>query len=142
VFKPVQRTMAKRRLQVGIAITQMYSLSHYFLKLSILLQYVRVSVMLSERRLCQALIAVLSTGYLIFFVLRFVRCIPFEAQWTPRMPGATCHFNNTWFLFASQSWNMIMDFVIFLVPLSILRHSRASLLKRVLFGVVLGFGGL
>ncbi|GAB1312310.1 hypothetical protein MFIFM68171_02520 [Madurella fahalii] len=79
------------------------------------------------------------TGYCIFIVLRMVRCIPIEAQWTPKLPGARCYFNNMWF-FASQAWNMAIDFVILLVPLLILRHSKASLLQRVLIGVVLAFG--
>jgi hypothetical protein len=39
-------------LQVGIAITQLYSLTHFFLKLSILQQYARISVLPSGKRLC------------------------------------------------------------------------------------------
>ncbi|KAK4150341.1 hypothetical protein C8A00DRAFT_18110 [Chaetomidium leptoderma] len=110
--------------------------------LSILLQYARVSVMPSDKRLCHVLIAVLCTGYLVFIVLRMVRCIPFHAQWTPGIPGARCDiYNNTWFMFASQGWNMVMDFVILLTPLYILRHSNAPLRQRVLIGVVLAFGG-
>jgi hypothetical protein len=126
--------------QVGIAITQFYSLCHLFLKLSILLQYVRVSVMPLDRRLCHILIALLCTGYTIFIVLRMVRCVPFASQWTPKMPGAKCFFNATWFMFASQAWNMVMDFVILVVPVLVLRHSKAPWLQRVLIGVVLAFG--
>jgi hypothetical protein len=95
----------------------------------------------SDKRLCHVLIAVLSTGYLVFIVLRVVRCIPFQAQWTPGIPRARCIYNNTWFMFASQGWNMAMDFVILLSPLYILRHSSAPLKQRVLIGVVLAFGG-
>lgn len=129
-----------RPAQVGIAITQFYSLCHLFLKLSILLQYVRVSVMPLDRRLCRILIALLCTGYTIFIVLRVVRCVPFAAQWTPKMPGAQCFFNATWFMFASQAWNMVMDFVILVVPVLVLRHSKAPWLHRILIGIVLAFG--
>jgi hypothetical protein len=45
-------------------------------------------------------------------------------------------------MFASQGWNMAMDFVILLSPLYILRHSNAPLKQRVLLGVVLAFGGV
>jgi hypothetical protein len=114
-------------LQVGIAITQLYSLTHFFLKLSILQQYARIGVLPSGKRLCHIMIAILCTGYLIFIVLRMVRCIPFHTQWTPKLPGARCIYNNTWFMFASQGWNMAMDFVILLSPLYILRHSNAPL---------------
>ncbi|KAK1753668.1 hypothetical protein QBC47DRAFT_386892 [Echria macrotheca] len=127
-------------VKVGIAITQFYSLTHFFLKLSILLQYLRISVMVVERRICQAAIAILCTGYLIFIVLRMVRCIPFDAQWNPSIPGARCFFNGTWFIFSSQAWNMIMDFVIVILPLFLLRHSNAPLIQRVLIGIVLAFG--
>jgi hypothetical protein len=127
-------------LKVGIVITQAYSLSHLFLKLSILLQYVRVGVTPLDRRLCHGLIVVLCTGYTVFIVLRMVRCIPIEAQWTLGLPGAKCFFNGTWFIFASQAWNMVMDFVILLIPLLVLRHSTAPMLHRVLIGVVLAFG--
>ncbi|KAK4449551.1 hypothetical protein QBC34DRAFT_494356 [Podospora aff. communis PSN243] len=127
-------------LKVGIVITQVYSLSHLFLKLSMLQQYLRVSVTPLDRRLCLGLIAALVTGYTIFIVMRMVRCIPIEAQWTPKLPGAKCFFNATWFMFASQAWNMVMDFVILLMPLLVLRHSRAPIHHRVLIGVVLAFG--
>lgn len=127
-------------LKVGIVVTQVYSLAHFFLKLSILLQYVRVSVTPIDRRLCQGLIVVLCLGYATFIVMRMVRCIPIQAQWTPNLPGGKCFFNSTWFMFASQVWNMVMDFVMLLVPLLVLRHSRAPLLHRVLIGVVLAFG--
>ncbi|KAK3360700.1 hypothetical protein B0T25DRAFT_536204 [Lasiosphaeria hispida] len=129
-------------IKVGIAVTQFYSLTHFFLKLSILLQYVRIGVMPSDRRLCYVLIAVLCTGYLVFIVMRMARCVPFQAQWNPDIPGAKCFFSSTWFSFPSQAWNMAMDLVILLLPLFILRHLKnAPLLHRALIGVVLAFGG-
>ncbi|GAB1315510.1 Rhodopsin domain-containing protein [Madurella fahalii] len=140
-FETITRTEFVEFLKVGIAIAQLYSLCHLFLKLSILLQYVRISVMPSERRLCQALIALLCTGYITFILLRMVRCIPFAAQWDRGIPGARCFFNTTWFFFASQAWNMVMDFVILVLPLYLLRHSNAPLIQRVLIGIVLAFGG-
>jgi hypothetical protein len=93
-----------------------------------------------DRRLCRTLLALLCTGYGTFIVLRMVRCIPIQAQWTPKLPGARCYFNTTWFFFASQAWNMVMDVVVLVVPAFILRHSRAPLLQKVLIGVVLAFG--
>ena len=123
-----------------MAVSQLYSFCHFFLKLSILLQFTRVSVMPLDRRLFQGAIAINCIGYAVFIVLRAVRCLPFESQWTPGMPGARCFFPSTWFVFASQAWNMVMDFAILLGPLLVLRHSNAPLLQRVLIGVVLAFG--
>lgn len=129
-------------LKVGLAVTQFYTLTHFFLKLSILLQYVRIGVMPSDRRLCYILIAILCIGYLFFIVMRMARCVPFQAQWAPDMPGARCLFTTTWFMFPSQAWNMAMDFVILLVPLFVLRHLKGPLLQRALIGTALAFGGL
>ncbi len=100
------------RLQVGVAVTQFYSLTHFFLKLSILLQYVRISIMPSDRRLCYVLIAILCTGYLVFIVMRMARCVPFQAQWNPDIPGAKCFFNPTWFSFPSRRgiWPWTLSF--------------------------------
>ena len=105
-----------------------------------MLQYVRVSVMPSDKRLCHVLITILCIGYAVFLVLRMIRCIPIDAQWTKNVPGAKCYFNTTWFFFASQAWNMVMDFIILLAPVVILRHSKAPPLQRLLFVVVLAFG--
>ncbi|KAK4445492.1 hypothetical protein QBC34DRAFT_358287 [Podospora aff. communis PSN243] len=108
--------------------------------LSILLQFSRVSVTPLDKRLFQGAIAINCLGYAIFIVLRAIRCLPYESQWTPGMPGARCFFPSTWFVFASQAWNMFMDFVILLGPLLVLRHSNAPMLQRVLIGIVLAFG--
>jgi len=118
----------------------LYSLCHFFIKLSILLQFARVSVMPLDRRLFQGAIAINFIGYAVFIVLRMVRCLPFESQWTPGMPGARCLFPSTWFVVASQTWNIVMDVVILLGPLLVLRHSNAPMLQRVLIGIVLAFG--
>jgi len=93
-----------------------------------------------DRRLCLTLIALLSIGYGVFIVLRMVRCIPIQAQWIPNLSGSRCYFNSTWFFFASQAWNMVMDVMVLFVPVIILRHSHAPLQQRVLIGVVLTFG--
>ncbi|KAK0624243.1 hypothetical protein B0T14DRAFT_392044, partial [Immersiella caudata] len=108
--------------------------------LSILLQFTRVSVTPLDKRLFQAATGINCLGYTVFIVLRAVRCLPFESQWTPGMPGVLCLFPSTWFVFASQAWNMFMDFVILLAPLLVLRHSSAPMLQRVLIGIVLAFG--
>lgn len=125
-----------------MGVSQLYSFCHFFLKLSILLQFNRISVLPFERRLFQGVIAINCLGYAIFIVLRGVRCLPVEAQWVAveKIPGARCLFPSTWFIFASQVWNLVMDLVILVGPLVVLRHSNAPVLQRVLIGIVLGFG--
>jgi hypothetical protein len=126
---------------VGIGVIQFYALTHYFLKLSIMLQYKRITILPWEKHLCFAIIAALSAGYLAILIVEMVRCVPFVAQWTPKYPGAKC-INSTAFYLAAQVLNMVMDIVILLGPLVILRHSTAPLQQKLLFGVALGFGGM
>ncbi|GAB1312832.1 hypothetical protein MFIFM68171_03042 [Madurella fahalii] len=127
--------------RVGIGVIQFYALTHFFLKLSIMLQYYRVSTLPWEKQLCSSIIVTLSAGYLAILIVEMVRCIPFEAQWTPKYPGAKC-INSTAFYFSAQGLNMVMDLVILLGPLIILRHSSAPLQQKFLFGIALAFGGI
>jgi len=119
---------------------QFYGLTHFFLKMSIMLQYFRVATLLWEKRLCFAIIAVIVAGYLAMQVASLVRCVPFEAHWNPKYPGAKC-INSTAFFFASQALNIAMDLIVLFGPLVILRHSTAPLPQRLFFGVALAFGG-
>ncbi|KAK0648161.1 hypothetical protein B0T16DRAFT_407805 [Cercophora newfieldiana] len=124
-----------------IGVIECYLLTHCFLKLSIMLQYCRVATLPWEKNLCFGIIGVLSAGYLSVIIVQMVRCVPFEAQWTPGYPGAVC-VNSTAFFFASQALNVFLDVIILLAPLVILRHSSAPLQQRLLFGVALAFGGV
>lgn len=131
---------AKRTVQVQIGVIQFYFLTHLSLKLSIMLQYYRVAVLPWEKRLCLVIIAILSAGYLAFLLVQMVRCIPFEAQWNPKYPGARCIYSTAAF-FAAQGFNLGLDLLILVGPLFILRHSSAPLPQKMLFGIALAFGG-
>jgi len=105
-----------------------------------MLQYNRITILPWEKRLCFTIIALLTAGYIAILVVEMVRCVPFEAQWTPKYPGARC-INSTAFYFSAQGLNLLMDVVILLGPLFILRHSSAPLQQKLLFGIALAFGG-
>jgi len=127
-------------MQVGIGTIQFYAFTHFFLKLSVMLQYYRVTILPWEKHLCFSIIATLTAGYIAILVVEMVRCVPFEAQWTPNYPGAKC-INSTAFYFSAQVLNLVLDLIILLGPLVILRHSSAPLQQKILFGIALSFGG-
>lgn len=128
--------------QYQVGVMQFYGLTHFFLKMSIMLQYSRVATLLWEKRLCFAIISVIVTGYLAMQIASLARCVPFAAQWNPKgYPDAKC-INSTAFFFATQALNIAMDLVIVFAPLVILRHSSAPLQQRMFFGVALAFGGV
>jgi hypothetical protein len=127
-------------LQIGIGNIQFYFLTHYFLKLSIILQYYRIAVLPWEKRLCLVVIAILTAGYLAFILAQMVRCVPFEAQWNVNYPGARC-INSTASYFAGQGFNMGVDILILVGPLFILRHLNVPWTQKLLFSIALAFGG-
>ncbi|KAL8409585.1 hypothetical protein RB594_007870 [Gaeumannomyces avenae] len=126
-----------RKISPGIYIT--YSATHLLAKLSIVFQYIRISVMDLEKRFCYALSAILCCGFLASFVLTFVTCIPFYAMWTPNVPGAVC-LNTTASFTANQVYLIIMDFAIFVGPFFILRHLTIPWPQRILLGFIISLG--
>ncbi|KAL8420506.1 hypothetical protein RB594_003338 [Gaeumannomyces avenae] len=118
-----------------------YSAAHFLLKLSIVFQYMRISVMNFEKRLCYALAAILACGFLSFFITSLVLCRPFYAIWTPNVPGAVC-INVTVSMTANQIFFFVMDFTILIVPFFILRHLTIPWPQRILLGFVLALGAM
>ncbi|KAK0627940.1 hypothetical protein B0T14DRAFT_513571 [Immersiella caudata] len=139
-IETVSPAQATAILKNQIGVMQFYGLAHFFLKMSIMLQYSRVATLPWEKKLCFVIMAIIITAYMAMQVASLLRCLPFEAHWNPRYPGARC-INSTAFFFASQALNIAMDLIILFGPLVILRHSSAPLQQRFFFGVALAFGG-
>ncbi|KAL8369877.1 hypothetical protein RB595_000298 [Gaeumannomyces hyphopodioides] len=118
-----------------------YNGAHFLLKLSIVFQYMRISVMTFEKRLCYALASILACGFISFFVVALVTCIPLYAVWTPNVPGAVC-MNVTASMTANQIYLIVMDFTILIVPFFILRHLTIPWPQRILLGLVLALGAM
>jgi hypothetical protein len=127
--------------QASIGTIHFYTATHFFLKLSICLQYLRVSVMLSEKRACYLLITMMACGTIAFTIINLARCRPFAAQWDPTIPGARCNVNNTVWFYSNQAFHIAMDLYILILPLFILRHLTVPLRQKLLIAIVLGFGG-
>ena len=96
-----------------------------FLKLSMLLQYLRISIMPLEKRLCYALIVILVGESLALSITHLCLCTPFEAMWSSNVPGSRC-LNRTLVYFVQLGLTIAMDFVILFAPFIILRHLNLS----------------
>jgi hypothetical protein len=118
-----------------------YGLTHLFLKLSIMLQYLRISVLHCEKRLCYTIIVILIIQHTIFLIINFTLCQPFKALWTPDLPEAKC-LNKTASTYAALALIMITDFVILLLPAFILRHLTLRWYQKIGIAIILSFGGL
>ncbi|KAH7304146.1 hypothetical protein B0I35DRAFT_495507 [Stachybotrys elegans] len=126
----------------SIGTIHFYTATHFFLKLSILLQYLRISVMPSEKRTCYIFILILACGTTAFTIINLAHCRPFAAQWNPGIPGAQCTVNRTVWFYSNQAFHILLDFSILIIPFFILRHLTVPTQQRLLIGVVLGFGGI
>lgn len=127
--------------QIAPAIHIAYTMTHLFLKLSIVLQYIRISVMDFEKRLCYALVTIIICGSLSFFVVALTTCIPIHAIWTPNVPGAVC-VDTTASFTANQVYQILLDFAILIGPFLILRHLTIPWPQRILLGFVLALGAM
>lgn len=111
------------------------------LKLSILLQYVRISVMPLEKSLCHGLIVILICQSLAMAGTNLWLCRPFHALWTPNVPGAVC-LNRTTVYYTQLGFTIAMDFLVLVAPLFILRHLSLPWIQRLALLVILSFGGM
>ncbi|KAH6846975.1 hypothetical protein B0I37DRAFT_134899 [Chaetomium sp. MPI-CAGE-AT-0009] len=118
-----------------------YILTHMALKLSILLQYVRISVMAFERTICYVIIGILITQSLTLAGIHLGLCRPFYALWTPNVEGAVC-LNRATVYYAQLGITIGMDFLVLIAPLFILRHLSLPWTQKFMILIVLSFGGM
>jgi len=111
------------------------------LKLSILLQYVRISVMSFEKRFCYVIIAILIAQSLSMVATHLALCRPFYSLWTPNVPDKVC-LDRTKVYYAQLGMTIVMDFAVLVAPLFILRHLRLPWVQKLMILVVLSFGGM
>jgi hypothetical protein len=109
------------------------------LKLSILLQYVRICVMPFETRLCYALIGILIVQSLTLAGIHLGLCRPFYALWTADVEGAVC-LDRTMVYFAQLGITIAMDFLVLVAPLFIIRHLSLPWIPKLMILIVLSFG--
>ena len=118
-----------------------YILTHMALKLSILLQYVRISVMAFEKWLCYGIIAILIAESLAFAGIHLGLCRPFHALWTANVPGAVC-LDRSRVLYVQLGVTIAMDFLVLLAPVFTLRHLSLPWTQKLVLVLVLSFGGM
>ncbi|KAH8696769.1 hypothetical protein GQ44DRAFT_634273 [Phaeosphaeriaceae sp. PMI808] len=132
------------RLYTRFVLEKKRFLEDYFIALamlSIMLQYVRISVMPVEKRLCYIIITILVIQNISMIVVQLSLCSPFEALWNRHLPGAKC-LNTTTTYTVTLSLIIAMDFSILILPASILRHLTLRWHQKLVIAIVLSFGSL
>ncbi|KLU86936.1 hypothetical protein MAPG_05943 [Magnaporthiopsis poae ATCC 64411] len=136
-----QQLIADSPPQIAPLVHIGYNAAHFLLKLSIIFQYMRISVMAFEKRLCYALTSILACGFIAFFITTLLLCMPLYAVWTPNVPGAVC-LNTAVSMTANQIYLIVMDFAILIIPFFIIRHLTIPWPQRILLGLVLALGAI
>ncbi|KAK1854651.1 hypothetical protein CCHR01_02692 [Colletotrichum chrysophilum] len=115
-----------------------YNLGLAFVKVSILLLYLRVLRDLNYRKACYialSLVAVVST-WTVFSSVLF--CLPFEKNWKPSAPGKCLDRGATWF--ANAAINIFTDFLILILPLPILPKIKQPRQQKISLYLIFALG--
>lgn len=105
-------------------------------KLAVLALYNRLLTIEPYRTIIRILAAVLIISAIVIVVMALNLCHPFEANWNPFMPGATCMDQQAFYTYASLP-NIITDVAMLILPMPVVWKLQAS--KKVKMGLVATF---
>ncbi|KAK4112522.1 hypothetical protein N656DRAFT_93099 [Canariomyces notabilis] len=118
-------------LKIGYATNIIYALALAFVKISILCLYIRVLTYNNVRRAARVLLGIVIITHLWIIASLITVCIPVEAVWNRALRStAYCH---SWNVYWSHSGiNITTDFLIFLLPLTVLPKIRVPQRQKIL----------
>ena len=108
------------------------------IKISIILQYLRIFVGRSIRFWCWASIVLVTLYGLETFILAFAGCIPIHSFWTG---GGKC-INMKFIWFFNAALNILTDIIILVLPMPVLSSLRLPTKQKVGLMFVFALGGL
>lgn len=118
----------------------MYNFGLTFVKVSIILQYLRIAVARAVRIGCYAFLAfVVAYGIETFFSGLFT-CVPVSKFWNAATPGRC--INDDALYFANAGINIFQDFCLIIFPVFILRKLVLPRREKISLVLILGLGGL
>jgi hypothetical protein len=118
--------------EISLANTIIYLLCLTFTKLSILCLYIRVLTYDYVRRAAKVMLAVVVITHLYILATLFTACIPLSAFWEldpVKRANAYCHPIKIYWSHAGL--NIVTDFLIFILPLTVLHKIRTSRPQKV-----------
>ena len=121
----------------------LYNPAICFIKLAILIQFLNIFASARTAKIYWAfisLIVVTVVFYSICLFLRIFQCTPREKIWKPKVPG-TCIKVQT-IIIASASVNVVLDFVMLLLPIIKVWQLQMSKGKKWAVSIVFGTGFL
>ena len=134
------------RLEWVNIISVIYDLGVFFVKLSILLQYLRIFVPTRKGNMILFVgIQVCIWSNFIFYlsasVFRIAMCSPREKIWQPWIPTGHCYNSNASYL-AAGFFNVVSDFAILILPFPCLWKLQMPLKRKILLTIIFATGFL
>lgn len=114
--------------------------SHMFIKSSILLQNLRLCVTPLEKRICYGALCVVIAEGIVWIIMTFVGCTPFQAMWSPHLAKISC-INQTASYYSCAALIIVSDIFILAFPAFLLRDSLLPRSQKIAVGVILALGG-
>ncbi|GAB1314744.1 Rhodopsin domain-containing protein [Madurella fahalii] len=115
--------------------TIVYVLSMTFTKLSILCLYIRVLTYDRVRLAAKILLGVVLVSHIYILVALFAACVPLDAFWDfSKRETAYCHPLSIYWSHAGL--NIVTDFLIFTLPLTVMGKIRATRLQKMALCVI------
>ncbi|KAK0616436.1 hypothetical protein B0T14DRAFT_568039 [Immersiella caudata] len=121
--------------KLSIIITILYVLSMTFTKLSILCLYIRVLSYDAVRLAAKILLGIVLVSHAYIVATLCTACVPFDAFWDfAKRPTAFCQPQPVYWSHAGL--NIVTDFLIFILPLTVLHKIRCPRPQKVALAVI------
>lgn len=118
----------------------MYNFGLTLTKVSIVLQYLRITVDDGVRKGCWALMWFTIANSVQTFVTGIFSCFPVAKFWDDRIPGGCVNKPGLWY--ANAAINICQDIWLIVLPIFILRKLSLPKREKISLVLILGLGGL
>ncbi|KAM7197565.1 hypothetical protein V8F33_005531 [Rhypophila sp. PSN 637] len=129
--------------KVSLAAQLLYLLASTVAKISILLSYIALAVPDSTlHRASQVTIVFIVLSNLSIFIVILAQCKPVSSYWNIMKVNEDCHIREGHFLMAQAGMTVIMDLLVWILPLPTLYKARLPFRQRLALIVLFSFGAV
>ncbi|TLD38069.1 putative alpha-galactosidase B [Venturia nashicola] len=134
--------MLEKGRQASMAGQSLFVLASTFVKVSILVSYLRIAPEKSFfRKLVWVTFAIVVLAGVVFFALLWTQCFPISSYWNLFAPARDCIAEGPP-LVVQTIINVITDFMIYVLPMPTLFYLKLPSAQRIGLMVLFGFGGI
>lgn len=128
-----------RSLKALFASIMMYNFGLTLTKVSIVLQYLRITIDKDVKKACRLLLWFIFLNCFATWITGIFTCYPVAKFWDDRIPGGCVNKPALWY--ANAAINILQDVVLILLPIFILRKLMMPRREKIGLCIILGLGG-